>query len=105
MSAFELLYSSLGSFGGWLARLIFKLVLQMPIAPRFPPTPILRRGLVPLKFPRKTWQRETEREETPSETHTVGAQREGQRLREWDSQLAVGLTECTLWGINHLPLP
>ena len=62
MSAFELLYRSLGSFGGWLARLIFKLVLQVPIDPGFPSTLILRRGFTPLKFPRKAWQQERQRE-------------------------------------------
>lgn len=62
-----------------MARLIFKLVLQVPMALGFPPPPILRRGLVHLKFPRKAWQRENEIEETAFYSYTAGAQREGLR--------------------------
>lgn len=63
------------------------------MAPGFPPSPILRRGFVPFKFPRKAWQRETEREETLSETHTVEPR---ERAKVAKRHFAVGFTEHTL---------
>lgn len=61
-----------GSFGGWLARLIFNLVLQVLVGSWFPSTFNPADRAVPLKFLGKARQRqEGRREGGDPPTHTI----------------------------------